>query len=89
MTAVSLQLYGNSYCHLCEEMLQALNVWRQRFGFSLEVVDIEGNSVLEQRFGERIPVLVLEGEEICHYFLDEEALKHALERVISRSREDH
>jgi len=59
-------------------MQRALIPWQQRFGFELRIIDIEGREELEDRFGERIPVLLHEGEEICHYFLDEAALKRRL-----------
>lgn len=80
---VQLQLFGNSYCHLCDEMRQALEPWRHRFGFEVTFVDIEGNEELERRFGERIPVLMLGGEEICHYFLDPDALAAKLGNAMS------
>lgn len=83
MTAALLELFGNRYCHLCDEMRHALEPWRKRYGFELSFVDIEGNAVLERRFGERIPVLMLQGREICHYFLDEEALVAGLETALS------
>ncbi len=73
-----LELYGNGYCHLCDDMQRALVPWQQRFGFELRVIDITDNEELEHRFGERIPVLLHEGEEICHYFLDEAALESRL-----------
>ncbi len=74
MTGVRLELFGNGYCHLCDEMRRALAAWQERYGFELEFVDIEGDPELEGRFGERIPVLMLDGQEVCHYFLDENAL---------------
>lgn len=75
-----LTLYSRRQCHLCEEMQAALGPWRGRFGFSLEVVEIDGDPALEARFGTRVPVLAEGGQEICHYFLDEQALRtHLLE----------
>lgn len=82
MTGVCLELFGNSYCHLCDEMRQALVPWQRRYGFELAFVDIEGDDGLERRFGELIPVLMLEGREICHYFLDEAALVTCFEATI-------
>lgn len=80
MTRQTLRLYGHSYCHLCDEMRSALEPWRERLGFTLEVVDIEGNAELEARFGERVPVLLHGQREICHYFLDEAALARCLQK---------
>ncbi|NIR27895.1 MAG: glutaredoxin family protein [Gammaproteobacteria bacterium] len=64
-------------------MRAALEPWRGRFGFSLEVVDIDGDPALEARFGTRVPVLAEGGREICHYFLDEAALRTHLLRGIA------
>ena len=75
---VVLQLYGHSYCHLCEEMQKALIPWREQYGFEVHVIDITEDVLLEHQFGEKVPVLVHDGVEICHYFLDESALKRRL-----------
>ncbi|MGE0875733.1 MAG: glutaredoxin family protein [Burkholderiales bacterium] len=70
-----LRLYGRAYCHLCEEMAQAL---RSR-GVAFEEFDVDADPVLEARLGELVPVLALaDGTEICHYRLDEAALSAAL-----------
>jgi len=72
---LTLRLYGRAYCHLCEEMAQAL---RSR-GLAFEEFDVDADPALEARLGELVPVLTLEdGTEICHYRLDEAALAAAL-----------
>jgi len=75
VSGVSLTVYGHSYCHLCGEMLAALAPFQQELGFSVEWVDIHGQEDLEQRFGEWVPVLMMGGDRICHYHLDEQALR--------------
>jgi len=65
-----LTLYGRSYCHLCEEMLAALEPLRAEFGFAVDVVHVDADTTLEQRFGALVPVLVHAGAELCHYRLD-------------------
>lgn len=75
-----LTLYSREYCHLCHDMLAALQVLRgeQRGSFEIDVVDIDADPVSLARFDELVPVLVVsEGAEIielCHYFLDVEAV---------------
>jgi len=83
--AVRLRIYGTECCHLCEQMRQDLEPWRQRHGFSLEWVEISGREELEARYGALIPVLedAVSGQELCHYHLDEQALNRWLS---SRSR---
>jgi len=52
--------------------LAALALHQERFGFSVQEVDIDPDPVLEARYGTLIPVLAgPDGVEICHYFLDE------------------
>ena len=66
-----LTLYGRTYCHLCEDMLRALEGLQGELGFTVESIDVNADPILEARYGERVPVLVGPDErEICHYFLD-------------------
>ncbi len=65
-----LTLYGRSYCHLCDDMLDALAPICSEFGVAIDVIDIDGDPVLEQRFDLLVPVLMHAGTELCHYHLD-------------------
>ncbi len=76
-----LTLYSRLYCHLCEDMLRALRGLQPVLGFDLNVVDIDADPALAGRYGERVPVLNLGDDEICHYFLDESALRACLAGV--------
>ena len=79
-------LYSRSYCHLCEDMLAALQAFmaRQGLAYTVDVVDVDADPALVARYDERVPVLVGEsagesaGAELCHYFLDEAALRRHL-----------
>jgi thiol-disulfide isomerase/thioredoxin len=73
-----LFLYGRSYCHLCEDMRVALEPWRDAYGFSIEVRDVDSNPDWLERYDQLVPVLTLGEAEICHYFLDVERLRAAL-----------
>ncbi len=75
---IRLTLYGRPGCHLCDDMRAALAVLRPRHGFSLEEVDVDASPDLAQRYGTLIPVLVYAEREVCHYFLDPDALEQAL-----------
>lgn len=65
-----LTLYSREYCHLCHDMLAALEALRGEFAFTVEVLDVDRDPALEARYDERVPVLVADGHELCHYFLD-------------------
>ena len=72
-------LYSRSYCHLCDDLLTAL---RKLVGdeISVNVIDIDLHTELVQRYDELVPVLIgcRDGQpeqQLCHYFLDENAVK--------------
>jgi len=80
-----LTVYGREYCHLCSDMVEALEALRGRYAFTLEVVDVDEDEALEQRYGSLVPVLAADGEEICHYFLDPAALDAYFARAMAES----
>ena len=72
-------LYSRSYCHLCDDLLAAL---RKLVGdeISVNVIDIALHTELVQRYDELVPVLIgcrdgQPDQQLCHYFLDENAVK--------------
>ena len=72
-------VYIRSGCHLCEDMLAHLATLRAALGFTVEPIDISHDAALTAAHGSRVPVLHIDGVEICHYFLDEAALKRYFE----------
>lgn len=78
MPEIAFTLYSRSYCHLCQELhvaLMALQGAGQRF--AVQVIDIDADAALLERFDELVPVLFgdLAQAELCHYFLDEKAVR--------------
>lgn len=64
-------LYSRSYCHLCQDMLNALLALRTPgSAFTVEVIDVDADPALVARFDELVPVLYAGEEQLCHYFLD-------------------
>lgn len=73
-----LTVYSRVWCHLCDDLLAALEPLAARYGVPVDVIDVDSDPALDARFGERVPV-VFSGEiELCHYFLDAERVAHAL-----------
>lgn len=70
-----LTLYSRTYCHLCEEMLAALEALRGEHVFEVNLVDVDADPALEAKFDEWVPVLEAEGRTLCHYYLDEQAVR--------------
>ncbi|HZV67565.1 MAG TPA: glutaredoxin family protein [Telluria sp.] len=74
-------LYARSYCHLCDDMLAALDALQtDACRFTVEVIDVDADAALVARFDELVPVLFgdLAQPELCHYFLDEAAVRRCL-----------
>lgn len=67
-------VYVRDGCHLCEDALTVLRRLRGAHGFTLEIVDIEGDDELHRRMLERIPVVAVDGDELSDFFVDEAAV---------------
>jgi hypothetical protein len=69
------------YCHLCSELVAALQQYQGRYSFDIEIIDVDSRPDLEERWGDKVPVL-LDGErELCHYYLDHDAVDARLARM--------
>ena len=76
---IDLVLYSRSYCHLCDDMREALLQHRPAGDFALEIVDVDGDPQLVALYDELVPVLAARTaggavRVLCHYFLDLAAL---------------
>ncbi len=65
-----LRLVSRSYCHLCHEMELALAPLLQEVGAEVEVIDVDGDPLLELSYGECVPVLLHGEDELCRFVLD-------------------
>lgn len=73
-------LYSRSYCHLCDDMLSALEMLQADYQFNVEVVDVDADEALVSLYDELVPVLVgrdVNGKllRLCHYHLDATAVR--------------
>lgn len=77
---VQLVLYSRPGCHLCEEMLSALEAIDDKRQLSVAVVNIDEDPALRNAFAARIPVLARSDtqEILCEYQLDSAAVKACL-----------
>lgn len=78
---IELVVYSREYCHLCHDMIAALQELQARLSFRLKVVDVDSSTDLRSRYGERVPVLVSKGQEICHYHFDPVALTRIFPQI--------
>jgi thiol-disulfide isomerase/thioredoxin len=76
---VEFVLYSRTYCHLCDDMLAALQALQAEFAFTVRVEDVDADPSLVELYDELVPVLIgwRNGEEtrLCHYFLDEDRVR--------------
>lgn len=84
-TMVILTLLSRGYCHLCDDMRDALAPLAQRLGAVVEEVDVDAVPDLEAKYGDLVPVLLLgapaDGAALCHYHLDAAAVEAALAKL--------
>jgi len=76
-------LYSRSYCHLCQDMLDALmRLETPEQPITVDVIDVDADEALVARFDELVPVLYadLSQPELCHYFLDEARVREVLKK---------
>jgi hypothetical protein len=77
-----LTMLTRGWCHLCDDMREALAPIVAARTLDLVLVDVDADAVLEAAYGERVPVLfagdLAGGREICHARLDRDALAAAL-----------
>jgi len=65
-----LTLLVRAYCHLCDEMRDALAPLASAAGCTVEEIDVDADPALEARWGAWVPVLLAGERELCHYRLD-------------------
>lgn len=73
-----LTVYIRRGCHLCTDMMQALERLHPALDFDVTAVDIDTEPALLRLYDTRVPVLVADGVEICYYFLEEQRLREHL-----------
>ena len=69
-------------------MLTALQALQATFSFDIEVIDVDADPALVAVYDELVPVLIGSGQgsppqQLCHYFLNENAVRGFLSRSTS------
>ena len=81
-----LRVLSRNWCHLCDELLDALAPIAAEHNARIEVIDVDSDDRLEVRWGELVPVVLTEDQQhLCHYHLDERAVRAYLERFPLKS----
>jgi len=83
----TLTLLVRAYCHLCDDMQEALDPLARAHGASVDVIDVDApeNAALEADWGEQVPALfagaVGAKAFLCRYHLDVERVARALDAL--------
>jgi len=77
-----LTLLSRAYCHLCDEMRDAVHPIAERHGAAIIEIDVDAYPDLEDKYGDKVPALMLgapaDGVMLCHYRIDVAAVEKAL-----------
>jgi len=76
-----LILYSRQYCHLCDDMLAAVESLRGELGFELDAVDVDAEPELARRYDELVPVLMHGERELAHWRIDSSAIRAYLRDI--------
>lgn len=82
-TLTHFVLYSRSYCHLCDDLLEALQTLSSEYPFTVEVIDVDTDEELAAQFDELVPVLFGQKDgigtmQLCNHFLDEVKVREFL-----------
>ncbi len=81
---IRLTMLYRAYCHLCDEMRDALLPIAAAGGVTLEFIDVDdaANAALEAAWGDKVPALFTgepsAGTLVCHYRLDRARIEFVL-----------
>lgn len=78
---LQIEIYSRPECHLCDEAKEVIERVRRRYPFSLRVINIEEDPVLEKAYGAEIPVIFINGNKAFKYRVDEGELEKRVKKL--------
>ncbi|AVZ78953.1 thioredoxin family protein [Zoogloeaceae bacteirum Par-f-2] len=70
-----LTVLSRQWCHLCHELIARLEPLARELGWTVKVVDVDQHPELQARWDELVPVVLAGERPLCHYHLDEAAVR--------------
>lgn len=70
-----LVVISREWCHLCHDLLERLEPLVAELSWTVRVLDVDADPELEARWDELVPVVLGGDTELCHYHLDEAAVR--------------
>ena len=80
-SGIQVDIYSRPGCHLCDEAKEVIDRVRKRHGFTLRVINIEGDPALEAAYGTEIPVVFINGSKAFKYRVDEREMEEKVKRL--------
>lgn len=71
----TLTVLSRAWCHLCHDLLDALQPLAAELQWDVEVLDVDAHPELVARWDEWVPVVLAGDTALCHYHLDEAAVR--------------
>lgn len=80
MVTRHVTLFTRKGCHLCEQTAKVIEQAQRESGFTLDLVDIDGDPGTRDRYDERVPVVAVDGDEIFWGNIDPRSLLERLKQ---------
>jgi glutaredoxin len=81
---VRVEIYSRPGCHLCDDAKAVVERVQARYGFALQVIDIDDDPQLAATYGTEIPVIFINGYKAFKYSVDEAELDRKVRRLWTR-----
>lgn len=72
-------VYYRDGCRLCEQVMASLFQLQEELGYKIKQIDIDDDPELREKYNVDVPVVSYRDEVIFYHFLDEVALRDALQ----------
>ncbi len=82
--SVQFQVYIRYGCHLCDEMLEHLEILANEYEIDVSTIEITGKDDLERQYGNKVPVLVCQQQEVCHFYLDVKRFRELMGKLATK-----
>ena len=76
-----MTLLSRTYCHLCEDMAEAVAPLLDIYGLAMDILDVDEYPDLEVRYGAFVPVLLAGDVELSRFHLDIGKVRDYLEKI--------
>jgi glutaredoxin len=73
-------IYGRTGCHLCENVVNLLEPFKDQLNIEIEEILIDNHKELEALYGQLIPVVHIDGKHFSHFRIDLDEFKSFLEK---------